>query len=163
MNATIIPTPNLDLRLNTPEEARALIDALDPADRVHVSPDWLAQLDASPEPDPWIHGFALVHRASGVEIGSCGFKGPPSPDGTVEIAYAVEPAHQGQGYATEAAEALTEFAFIDSRVHTVRAHTLPEPNASTQVLTKCGFQFIGDHLDPEDGPVWRWEKQRQPA
>ena len=163
MKPADIQTRRLTLRLNTPEHARALIDALDAADRAQVSPDWLAQLDTSSESAPWIHGFALIHRDNGAEIGSCGFKGPPSADGTVEIAYAVEPAHQDQGYATEAAEALTAYAFTCEGVLTVRAHTLQQPNASTRVLTKCGFQFVGDHLDPEDGPVWRWEKQRQPA
>jgi RimJ/RimL family protein N-acetyltransferase len=132
---------------------------MDPADRAQVSADWLAQLDASREPDPWIHGYALFHRLSGAEIGSCGFKGPPSTEGMVEIAYAVAADYQSQGYATEAAEALTAFAFNDSRVQTVRAHTLSQPNASTRVLTKCGFQFVGDVIDPEDGPVWRWERQ----
>jgi RimJ/RimL family protein N-acetyltransferase len=158
-----IQTPRLELRLNSPQHARAQIDAMDPADRAQVSPDWLAQLDASPAPDPWIHGFALIHRAHGAEIGSCGFKGPPSSDGMVEIAYAVAADYQRQGYATEAAEALTAFAFKDSRVKAVRAHTLPQPNASTRVLTKCGFQLIGEVVDPEDGPVWHWEKQRQNA
>jgi RimJ/RimL family protein N-acetyltransferase len=158
-----IQTPRLELRLNTPQHARAQIDAMDPADRAQVSPDWLAQLDASPEPDPWIHGFSLIHRTIGAEIGAGAFKGPPSPDGMVEIAYVVAAEYQSQGYATEAAKALTAFAFNDSRVRVVRAHTLPQPNASTRVLTKCGFQFVGDIADPEDGPVWRWEKQAAPT
>jgi RimJ/RimL family protein N-acetyltransferase len=68
--------------------------------------------------------------------------------------------YQGQGYATEAAQALSSFAFTHEEVHLVRAHTLPEPNASTRVLTKCGFANIGEVMDPEDGPVWRWERQR---
>ena len=33
-------------------------------------------------------------------------------------------------------------------------------NASTRVLTKCGFRHIGQVIDPEDGPVWRWERHR---
>ena len=39
-----------------------------------------------------------------------------------------------------------------------RAHTLPTPNASTRVLAKCCFQYIGEVIDPEDGLVWRWER-----
>jgi [ribosomal protein S5]-alanine N-acetyltransferase len=102
----------------------------------------------------------MVHRETGIAIGKCGFKGPPAADGVVEIAYGVDPDQQGKGYATEAAEALVIYAFGDSRVRTVRAHTLPEGNASTRVLTKCGFRYIGEVIDPEDGLVWRWEKQR---
>ena len=70
------------------------------------------------------------------------------------------PEYQGRGYATEAATALVEFALSDPRVQTVRAHTLPEPNASTRVLTRNGFRHLGEVMDPEDGRVWRWELPR---
>ena len=128
-----------------------------------VSPEYRARLEAdtNTEPDPWTHGFALVHRADRVVVGMAGFKGPPRDDGVVEIAYGVAPAYQGQGLATEAARELVGFAFDDGRVRLVRAHTLPTSNASTRVLIKCGFQFVGDVVDPEDGPVWRWERTRQ--
>lgn len=36
------------------------------------------------------------------------------------------------------------------------ADTLPYPNASINVLQKVGMKFVGDMIDPEDGPVWRW-------
>jgi ribosomal-protein-alanine N-acetyltransferase len=125
-----------------------------------VSPDWLAALRGSHESDPWRHGFFLVHRETGTVIGSAGFKGPPDSTGTVEIAYGIAPAFEGQGYATEAAAALVAFAFDTPKVELVRAHTLPAVNASTRVLTKCGFRHLGGVEDPEDGPVWRWERGR---
>jgi RimJ/RimL family protein N-acetyltransferase len=43
-------------------------------------------------------------------------------------------------------------------VRTIQAHTLPEQNASTRVLEKCGFTFTGEIIHPADGPVWRWER-----
>ena len=125
-----------------------------------VSPDFLAGLRSATSADPWTHGFALVHLASGLVVGCGGFKGPPGADGTVEIAYGVVPDYQGKGYATEAAQALVDYGFSDSRVRVVIAHTLPESNASGRVLTKCGFKHIGEVIDPEDGLVWRWEKGR---
>jgi RimJ/RimL family protein N-acetyltransferase len=136
-----------------------MVDAMRPEDRAQVSAEWLAAVRASQSIDPWLHGFSIVHCESGRAVGSCGFKGPPV-GGAVEIAYGIEPEHQGNGYATEAAEALTNFAFAQN-VRTVRAHTLPESNASTRVLAKCGFRHVGDCLDPDDGPVWRWERHRQ--
>ena len=36
-----------------------------------------------------------------------------------------------------------------------------EANASTRVLTKCGFRHVGEVMDPEDGLVWRWEKHKE--
>ena len=129
-----------------------------PDEKAAVSPAWLALLEASSAADPWIHGFTLIDRANGCTVGQCGFKGPPGTDGVVEIAYGIAPEHQGKGYATEAATALTNYAFESPGVRVVRAHTLPETNASTRVLTKCGFRHVGEVIDPEDGLVWRWEK-----
>jgi ribosomal-protein-alanine N-acetyltransferase len=126
-----------------------------------VSPAWLASLRTSVAADPWVHGFAVVHRERGSVIGSAGFKGPPDDEGMVEIAYGIVPAFQGRGYATEAAQALVAYAFGSGRVSLVRAHTLSTPNASTRVLAKCGFHFVGEVEDPEDGRVWRWERARE--
>jgi RimJ/RimL family protein N-acetyltransferase len=152
-----ILTVNLELLLQSSEEVLASIEAMSPADRAEVSPEWVARMQTSTAPDAWTHGFAVVHRASGARIGSCAYKGPPSPDGVVEIAYGIDPAHEGRGYATEAARALIAFALDSGQVRLVCAHTRPEKNASTRVLTKCGFEWMGERVDPEDGLVWRWE------
>jgi len=126
-----------------------------------VSPEWLGALRAAAgEPaDPWRHGFFIVETSARIVIGSAGFKGPPDADGMVEIAYGVVPAREGQGFATEAAGALVRFAAADPRVRLLRAHTLPEANASTHVLRKCGFVHVGEVVDPDDGLVWRWERE----
>jgi RimJ/RimL family protein N-acetyltransferase len=152
-----IPTKSLHLVPQTREEARAYIAQMPPRDRAEVSPAWLALLDASSAIDPWIHGFVMVFRETGNVIGRCGFKGPPDADGIVEIAYGVDAEHQGKGFATEAAAALVNYAFEQGQARIARAHTLPEVNASTRVLTKCGFSRIGEIIDPDDGLVWRWE------
>ena len=123
-----------------------------------VSSEFLASLKTANETDVWTHGFAVVHLESRLVIGSCGFKGPPSQEGAAEIAYGIVPDYQRRGYATEAALALVDFA-LDNGVRLARAHTLPEENASTRVLTKCGFNYVGEVIDPDDGPVWRWEKK----
>ncbi len=140
---TIMPlrTKRLVLNLLTREETLDMVDAMSPEDRAQVSEDWLAALRASDSVDPWRHGFSMVHHDTGCTVGKCGFKGPPM-DGVVEIAYGVDPEHQSNGFATEAAAALTNFAFTQN-VRTVRAHILPNPNASTRVLTKCGFRHLG--------------------
>jgi len=163
MSEVVIETESLRLILPSTEELLARIESLSPADRAEVSPDWLARVRASAAADPWTHGFSMVEPASGAVIGSCAYKGPPDEGGVVEIAYAVDPEYQGRGYATEAARALVNFAFRSGRVRLVRAHTRAENNASTRVLAKCGFERIGEVVDPEDGLVWRWELQRGTA
>jgi ribosomal-protein-alanine N-acetyltransferase len=127
-----------------------------------VSADWLAGLQNSTQSDPWRYGFFVVDRESRSVIGAAGFKGPPDAGGVVEIAYGIVPTCEGRGYATEAATALVEFAFANEQVRLVRAHTSPVSNASTRVLEKSGFQCIGTVIDPDDGPVWRWERQCEP-
>jgi [ribosomal protein S5]-alanine N-acetyltransferase len=158
--ATCLETPRLKLVLQTREEVHAQLEVMAPHERAEVSPAWLARLERSCAVDPWVHGFVLVDRVSGAVVGKCGFKGPPEADGVVEVAYGVVPEHQGKGYATEATKALVSYAFSSGEVRVVRAHTLPEANASGQVLGKCGFRRVGEVLDPDDGLVWRWERDR---
>lgn len=124
-----------------------------------VSADWLEILRMAAGPDPWVFGFVAVQRSDDAAIGLASFKGPPR-DGAVEIAYGIAPGFENRGYATEAARALTDFAFTHDTVKVVKAHTMLEANASTRVLTKCGFALLGEVVDPADGPVWSWEVRR---
>lgn len=114
------------------------------------------RLNLETHANPWKHGFRMVDRASHIVVGGCAFKGPPDYHGAVEIAYGVEPEFRQRGYATEAAQALVDFAFAHN-VRLVRAHTLANNDASIGVLLNCGFCLIGEVIDPEDGPVLRWE------
>src|SRR5688500_4829634 len=143
MSAIHVETGRLKLVPQTREGVRAQVEQMKPHERAELSPAWLALLEKSSSVDPWVHGFALVHRTDGNPIGTCGFKGPPGADGVVEIAYGVAPEHQGKGYATEAAAALVSYAFGSGQVRVVRAHTLPQSNASARVLSKCGFRRVG--------------------
>ena len=158
MNTDPLETRRLRLVPKTLADVRAQIDAMDAGQRAELSPAWLAQLNST-RVDLWTLGFAILDRGTDAVVGTCGFKGPPGADGVVEIAYGVTPDQQGKGYATEAAEALVAYAFGGKHVRLVRAHTLAATNASTRVLTKCRFRFAGEVDDPDDGLVWRWERQ----
>jgi RimJ/RimL family protein N-acetyltransferase len=153
-------TARLELDLRSPDDLRADLAAMPPEMRAEVSPPWIARVEAAREADPWFHGFRALD-GDGVAVGQGAFKGPPA-DGVVEVAYAVEPDREGQGYATEIAAALTTFALSRPEVEVVRAHTLAEGIASQRVLLKCGFERIGEVVDPEDGPVVRFEKWLAP-
>lgn len=56
-----------------------------------------------------------------------------------------------------------DWAIAHAQIRAFRAHTLPEVNASTRVLEKCGFRHAAEIHDPVDGPVWRWELDLDPA
>ena len=102
---------------------------------------------------PWIGYVGLENT---IPVGVCGFKSQPV-SGRVEIAYATLPAHIGRGIATALARELVRIAREEDESLTVFAQTLPEENASTSILKKLGFTFIGSVEHPEDGTVWEWE------
>lgn len=147
----------VELRLRTPEQARAALAAMSQDERSQVSPAWRAKLEASQHSDPWLHGFTAI-AGDGSSVGEGAFKGPPI-DGVVEIAYRVDADRQGLGYATSIAMGLTAFALAEPGVVAVRAHTLTGGVASQRVLEKCGFTRLGEVVDPEDGVVVRFEKR----
>lgn len=167
----------ISLLSQTPEHLRALLEGVDAYQRrfgigvaegvreflagPEVSAEFLERLKGAAVADPWRDGFAVVHVADNTIIGQCGFTGPPGADEMVEIAYGIAPAYQNRGYATEAAQELIAYAFASGRVRTIYANTLPQHNASTRVLLKCGFTLIGEVTHSEDGIVWRWEMTRQ--
>jgi RimJ/RimL family protein N-acetyltransferase len=163
MDSIVIQTDRLRLVLQTPREVLARVEAMRPEDRAEVSPEWLERVRRSKEANPWLQFFSIVERGGGADVGSCGYKGPPDAEGMVEIAYGVDPDYRGRGYATEAAGALATYAFGREEVRLVRAHTLPGNSASTRVLTKCGFERVGEVMDPEDGLVCRWELPASPT
>jgi [ribosomal protein S5]-alanine N-acetyltransferase len=93
-------------------------------------------------------------------VGLGGFKGAPSSDGVVEIGYAIAPAYQGRGLATDAVAQMIQRAFADAVVRAVDAHTLGHESPSTRVLEKSGFRRIGEAHDPDAGAVWHWRRER---
>lgn len=114
---------------------------------------FLLRFARSRAPHEW--GPHLVFDDDGALVGNGGWKGAPR-DGTAELGYAVAPARQGQGIATELVRWLVARA-REAGLRLVVAHTLAEVSASTSVLRKCGFVRVAEVLDPDDGPLWRWE------
>ncbi|MCT7658920.1 GNAT family N-acetyltransferase [Mycobacterium deserti] len=108
--------------------------------------------DRPDEADWWMHFFF----DGDVLIGSGGFVGPPR-DGIVEIGYELAPAYRGKGLGTAAAGALVAKAGHSGAVRTVIANTLAQVNPSTGVLRSLGFTRSAEFVDPEEGPLWRWE------
>jgi RimJ/RimL family protein N-acetyltransferase len=123
-----------------------------------VGQQTVALLERTGTTTPW-GGYLAVDRAQAIIVGTCAFKAPPDSEGVVEIAYFTFPLFERRGYASAMALALVERAESVVEVRRVRAHTLPERNASTRILENLGFQRVGEVVDPEDGPVWRWDRE----
>ena len=122
-----------------------------------VGEQTVAMLQRTGATTPWT-GYLAVDRANQIIVGTCSFTAAPDPEGVVEIAYFTFPPFEGRGYASAMAAELVEVAESTAGIRRVRAHTLPEGNASTRILEKLGFERVGTTIDPEAGQVWRWER-----
>jgi len=121
--------------------------------------DWASVLPGMLAPAQIAPWCSYAARTGGRIIGYGGFKGKPDQYGAVEIGYLTFIRDRSQGWAKEICAELIRIAFENNAV-TVIAHTQPTSDASTKVLQKQMFVFMGEVDDPDDGQVWRWEKQR---
>ena len=96
----------------------------------------------------WMYFVVLPAADERILIGSAGYKGPPTEDGTVEVGYGIVTDHRRHGYASEATRGLVARAFRLPEVRRVIAETLPELTPSIGVLRKCGFGLIGEGSEP---------------
>ncbi len=119
----------------------------------------LDRLTENEEENGWWTYFP-IHKQDNKLIGSGGYKGIPTADGTVEIGYEIAPDYRNRGLATEMTKGLIENAFKDKRVNKIIAHTLGQENPSTKVLQKCGFEKVQEINDPKLGLIWKWELKR---
>jgi ribosomal-protein-alanine N-acetyltransferase len=83
--------------------------------------------------------MAVIEKASGQLIGHMPYHAWFGPK-TYEIGWVFGRAHQGQGYATEAARALMAHAFGGLGAHRVIATCQPENAASWRVAEKLGLR-----------------------
>ncbi len=104
-------------------------------------------------------GFLAVSEPGGQVVGIGGYVAAPDAAAAVEIAYGTFASYEGRGYATATAGALLARAAASGRVRSAYAHTLPEENASTHILTRHGFARVGIAHDADAGLVWRWERR----
>lgn len=96
------------------------------------------------------HGFGPWHvarRDTGEAVGLCGLLQRPYLD-MPDVGFAFLPAHEGRGYATEAAAATMAFARTTLGLTRFGAIVLPTNAASLRVLQKLGFTDAGRITPP---------------
>lgn len=119
--------------------------------------EWALESLESGKVTPEWGSYMFIHDRDRALIGMGGYYGLPTEAGIVEIGYGIAPNYRCRGYATEAAKWLIENAFSYEEINAVSAHTLPNINASTRVLEKCGMSKIAEVFDAEHGIVWHWQ------
>lgn len=106
----------------------------------------LEAIRADPEVRLWGDRVMVLPGTGGEPdrvVGSVVFHGRPGPEGVAEIAYGVEEASQGLGYATEAVGASLDWAFAQPGVRAVQAATFAWHLPSLRVIEKCGMARVG--------------------
>lgn len=115
--------------------------------------DKMHRVDASLQ--AWFTYWLVVTNLENVGIGLVGFKGSPNKQGAVEIGYGIDPVWQNRGYATEAVQALLDWAFQHPYCTAITATEVCNP-ASRRVLEKLGARLIEKS---ESHTSWEFTRQ----
>jgi RimJ/RimL family protein N-acetyltransferase len=115
------------------------------------------QLVADPSYAPWCVRM-IVLKDTGQMIGQIGFHTPPDPPGlramapgSIEFGYRVYNPHRRQGYATEAAKGLMQWATSEYNIQSYVVSISPHNLASQNMARLLGFTKIGEQIDEVDG------------
>jgi len=128
----------------------AIPDAWPGVDLLEALPLFIEAMEKDPLGLVW--DGIILHKADQVAIGGIGFHGPPDAAGMVEIGYNIIPAYEGQGYATEMARRVIEWAFRTPDIQVITAECLDDNLGSIRVLEKVGMR----RLAPDDHML-KWE------
>jgi RimJ/RimL family protein N-acetyltransferase len=103
---------------------------------------FLRTVDAGIDPGPY-GMYQLVRQADSMVVGDIGFHAPPDPGGTVTVGYGLAAQARGNGYATEALQALIDWALAQPEVRRVEADTAHGNIPSQRVMERAGMRLIG--------------------
>lgn len=112
------------------------------------------QLRADPVWLPWSIRAVVRRGIPPVMVGYANFHGPPGIndlglEGAAEVGYTIFPEHRGQGYATEVARAMLDWARRAHGVTEFVSGVAPHNAPSLRVNEKLGFVPTGDVIDGE--------------
>ncbi|MBV9326555.1 MAG: GNAT family N-acetyltransferase [Chloroflexi bacterium] len=120
----------------------------------------LRQLAADPTEQPWLLRAMLTRTSPTTLVGRVGFHAPPDARGAVEVGYAVEPEYRRQGFASEAVEALLDWAAREHGISWFVASVGPNNLPSLALVKRVGFIRTGTRWDDEDGEELVFELHR---
>ncbi|MEB3277668.1 MAG: GNAT family N-acetyltransferase [Lyngbya sp.] len=113
---------------------------------VQILPAIADILSKNPLQAEWGWGSLIIHTADNTLIGHVMLKIIPdetgSPTGLLELGYLIVSSYQRQGYASEAAKAMLNWAFCQPNVRTMTAGCDADNIASQRVLEKIGMHHV---------------------
>jgi ribosomal-protein-alanine N-acetyltransferase len=87
--------------------------------------------------------WGIEHKRDSKLIGTCGFIYWDRHDSRAEIGYALSRQYWGQGYMTEAVQAIIDVGFCQMNLNRIEARCNLANKASAQVMEKVGMKFEG--------------------
>ena len=98
--------------------------------------------------------LAVTLKKSSTLIGSCGIRLDQVGAHQADLGYELSPTQWGNGYATEAAQAMLHFGFTTLQLHRIWSWCIAENRVSARVLERLGMQPEGKLRENE------WFKNR---
>ena len=138
-----VKTKRMMIQPMSDEEIEKMIEASDSDELCSAYSEMLFECKRDPENRIWYAPWKMTLKKDDTYIGNLSFKGP-AKDNVVEIGYGILSDQEGKGYTTEAAQAMTQWAFGNADVVFIEAETEPENRASQRILEKCGFVPDGE-------------------
>jgi len=87
--------------------------------------------------------WVLINKLDNTRMGTCGFHHWERGKNKVEIGFELMRQYNGQGYVTEAVEAIIEFARIVMKADTIVAFVYVDNSKCKKLLEKFGFTIVG--------------------
>lgn len=154
-----IKTKRMLLRPLADEEIEALIERTASEELRTAYGEMLDGCRRNPQNRIWYAPWKMELKGNPAFIGDLCFKGP-AQNHAVEVGYGILKEYEGNGYTTEALQAMIQWAFRQPDVAFVEAETDPENKASQRILEKCGFQPDGTGIEGPrfvlESPITNW-------
>ncbi|MDR0898241.1 MAG: GNAT family N-acetyltransferase [Oscillospiraceae bacterium] len=153
----VINTERLHLRPFETSDAPALHGMANQPHILKWMPDWKSTLE---DTESLIQYFASQHPLAcatmarvmfAVTLQDCvmgmvGIGNKKELDNEIEMAYFISEAYAGNGYITEAAQAVSRWALQNLQMDYLIAIVEPDNIPSQRVVEKCGFQRMGKRM-----------------
>ena len=117
------------------------------------------------QPGGWVQ-FSVEERDGDRLVGDVGISPAEGEPGVIKVGYTISPDVQGRGYATEAVQALVDYALSTLGAEVVRAYADADNTPSIRVAEKVGMRLIERFEHREGDEVWhgvRYERRREDA